>query len=162
MTNLDAQMQQLDGLLQEIENSSDARAKNASRAVVALLLDLHKDGLTRLLDVVDGAADACANDPLLNSLLLLHDLHPTPLLERARSALAKCQGVRAVDVVANEGGLVVVVVVDTVEGVSPGALVSAAEDALVAAVPDAAAVRFTGSAAASAAGLVTLSRKRAS
>lgn len=155
-TDFDLALQRLEGLLAQLEQSSDARAVTASREVVSLLLQLHRVGLETLLGV-DGVADRCARDPLLNSLLLLHDLHPTPLLERARAAVRGKAGVGAVSV---EDG-VVVVVVDNVADKSAGAVVKAVEDALVEAVPDAAAVRFVGSAAASALGLVQLSKKTA-
>ncbi len=156
MSDFDVELQRLEGLLAQVEAGSDVRAAAAARDVVSLLLQLHRGGLQKLL-AVDGVPERCARDPLLNSLLLLHDLHPTPLLDRARAAVRGKAGVGAVSV--DEFG-VVTVVVDNVVGAVAGAVVKVVEDALVEAVPDAAAVRFVGSAAASAAGLVQLSKKK--
>ncbi len=170
VSGLDAQMQRLEGLLAQLASSSDPAARVASRDVVALLLDLHRDGLKRLLDLLDPAQHgksgapidvgaACRRDPLLTSVLLLHGLHPTPLRERATAAVRTLAGVVAVTVDDTADGAVVSVQIELQPPHSPGAQVTAVEEALMAAVPDAAAVRLTGSAAAAAAGLVTLGKR---
>jgi Fe-S cluster biogenesis protein NfuA len=88
-------MQQIEPLIQVIERSSDSSTQTAARALVQTLLDLHADGLTRILDSLDrsgqpgrAALMAFTNDPAIANLLLLHGLHPTDLETRVRQALA--------------------------------------------------------------------------
>lgn len=159
---LDAQMQRLEGLLAQLSTSSDPAAQVASREVVALLLELHRDGLQRLLDVIQNSKGkdvdvgaACMDDPVLSCVLLLHGLHPLPLAMRVHLAVNALPGVVACDL--REG--VVIVRIELVPPHSPGALVKAVEDALVQAAPDAVGVQLVGPAAAAAAGLVTLGKR---
>src|SRR4051794_16219691 len=73
----------------------DARSRETATEVVQALLDLYGEGLSRFVDVVaarddDGAlAAAVCEDELVSHLLLLHGLHPRPLEERVREALAE-------------------------------------------------------------------------
>ncbi|GAA2629897.1 hypothetical protein [Paractinoplanes durhamensis] len=57
--------------------------------LIGLLLGLYGDGLARITAALGPAATAelCA-DPLIASLLLVHDLHPVPLAKRIVAALA--------------------------------------------------------------------------
>ena len=83
------QMQRVEGLLEKIEQSADPALREVVREVVQCLLNLHGVGLATLLEHTARASaagpaliDAFAADPLIASLLLLHDLHP--LDEEAR------------------------------------------------------------------------------
>jgi hypothetical protein len=68
----------------------DAPARTAARELVSAVLELHRAGLTTMLQQMrDGteARDACLADPLVTSLLILHDLHPVPRELRIERAL---------------------------------------------------------------------------
>ena len=86
-------LQRSEGLVQQIEQSSDARLREAAREMVRGLLDLHAAGLAKLLALVGDSPragdvlDRCVEDELVRSLLLLHDLHPAGLEARVRQAL---------------------------------------------------------------------------
>jgi Fe-S cluster biogenesis protein NfuA/nitrite reductase/ring-hydroxylating ferredoxin subunit len=80
----------VEGLLAEAEQRGDAGAIGLAQA----LLELYGEGLERVVDAVaahdDGRmAAALASDELVAHLLLLHGLHPQPLEERVREALAE-------------------------------------------------------------------------
>jgi Fe-S cluster biogenesis protein NfuA/nitrite reductase/ring-hydroxylating ferredoxin subunit len=51
------------------------------------LLDLHGEGLARILAAEPGLRDRVAGDPVVASMLLIHGLHPVPLEERVATAL---------------------------------------------------------------------------
>lgn len=56
--------------------------------LVRVLLELYGGALERVVEVVGGeAAGRMAGDPLLSSLLVLHDLHPDPAMVRIERAL---------------------------------------------------------------------------
>ncbi len=87
-------LERLEALLREAERHADPAAQANLREVVQALLDLHGDGLARLLEHLAeageaGAAvlDACAGDDVVAGLLLLHGLHPLGLEARVRQAL---------------------------------------------------------------------------
>lgn len=81
-------------LLAELEALPDSAARDSATEVVQALLDLYGAGLERIVEVVaqrdedGGLARALADDELAAHLLLLHGLHPVPLEQRVRSALA--------------------------------------------------------------------------
>ena len=87
-------IQQVEQLVQRIEASSDANARAAAREMVRTLLDLHGAGLARVLELLGEAGEsgrsvleACAQDELVRSLLMLHELHPESVETRVRQAL---------------------------------------------------------------------------
>ena len=93
----DAQARELvarvEGLLAEVEALADPAAREKALEVVAALLDLYGEGLGRMVEHVAEAdrgelARVLAGDELVAHLLLLHGLHPVPLDERVRGALA--------------------------------------------------------------------------
>jgi Fe-S cluster biogenesis protein NfuA len=74
--------------VEELLEGLDDRALEAVRA----LLDLYGEGLARFADIVaehdDGTiAAAVAADEAIAQLLLVHGLHPVPLIERVRAGL---------------------------------------------------------------------------
>jgi Fe-S cluster biogenesis protein NfuA len=85
----------VEALLGELEGGPGAVARESALELVSALLDLYGEGLRRLVRVVaerdvDGAVAAeVADDELVSHLLLLHGLHPVPLSERVRGALAE-------------------------------------------------------------------------
>jgi Fe-S cluster biogenesis protein NfuA len=87
------QVARVDGLLEQLEALPDAAARETATEVLQALLDLYSEGLGRIVEIVaerdDGTlAQALAEDELVAQLLLLHGLHPVPLRERVRGALA--------------------------------------------------------------------------
>jgi Fe-S cluster biogenesis protein NfuA len=83
----------VEGLLEEVDALADPAAREKVLEVVAALLDLYGEGLGRVVQRVAEAdqgemARAFAEDELVSHLLLLHGLHPVPLDERVRGALA--------------------------------------------------------------------------
>jgi Fe-S cluster biogenesis protein NfuA/nitrite reductase/ring-hydroxylating ferredoxin subunit len=82
----------METLLEEIEALEDLRARSKIAEVVGLLLDLHGEGLARIMDSVarSGGEDLnarFADDELVSHLLFLHGLHPLDLEARVASAL---------------------------------------------------------------------------
>ena len=74
--------------------SADGSAAAAAEELVRLLLGLYGDGLSHIMDALaaEGAAgeavrDRLLADPLVESLLLLHDLHPLDVDTRIQRAL---------------------------------------------------------------------------
>src|ERR1700730_9228734 len=85
-----ARVEELVGILQ----ASGGRAAPAAEELVRVLLGLYGDGLGHIMAVLQeegeaGAAvlDRLLADPLVESLLLLHDLHPLDVDTRIQRAL---------------------------------------------------------------------------
>lgn len=81
-------LRRMEELVAAVEATADPAAQANLRALLQVVLDLHGRGLARILDLGGpGLTQQCAADPLVSSLLLLHDLHPQDLEARARRAL---------------------------------------------------------------------------
>ena len=76
----------VEALLDEVESLPDGGRTTATELVQALV-ELYGEGLARIMARVNGAGEELLEDELIRHLLLLHDLHPTPLEERVRGAL---------------------------------------------------------------------------
>jgi Fe-S cluster biogenesis protein NfuA/nitrite reductase/ring-hydroxylating ferredoxin subunit len=83
-----AAVERVEALLEGLDALPDPAARETATGLVRALLELYGDGLRRIAGRVgdDALADLAA-DELVGHLLMLHDLHPVPLLERVRSAL---------------------------------------------------------------------------
>ena len=86
------QVARVEALLEEVESLGDASARAKATEMVQALLDLYGEALARVLDHArdEGRAalpEALAGDELVSHLLLLHDLHPLSVEERALAAL---------------------------------------------------------------------------
>lgn len=88
----------IEWLTAELEVLPDARARGLAEELVSAVLELHGEGLERVLELIDdaGAAgepirDALVDDGVVASILLIHDLYPVPLEERVLEALASVQ-----------------------------------------------------------------------
>jgi Fe-S cluster biogenesis protein NfuA len=97
-SGLEQRIQQIDTLVAQIEQSTDAATQNAAREMVRALLDLHAAGLGRMISLLAQAGDvgrevldAWAEDQLVGHLLLLHGLHPESLEERVSGALEEAR-----------------------------------------------------------------------
>jgi hypothetical protein len=83
----------VEGLIHQIEASADAPIKVAARELAGALLELHGEGLERLVELVKNGAslEALTSDELVANLLLLHGLHPEPLENRIEHALSNAR-----------------------------------------------------------------------
>jgi hypothetical protein len=83
----------IEALVRALEASGDEETRARAQELLRQVLDLHQDGLGRLLEVLrglpggEGAADGLGRDPVVSHLLLLHGLHPRPVGERVEAAL---------------------------------------------------------------------------
>ncbi|MCI0460121.1 MAG: NifU family protein [Gemmataceae bacterium] len=87
-------LQRLEILLKAAQELTDAQAKECTRELVQTLLDFHRLGLARVLEIIARAGDPgraiiteLAEDELASTLLLQHDLHPVDVATRVRRAL---------------------------------------------------------------------------
>jgi Fe-S cluster biogenesis protein NfuA/nitrite reductase/ring-hydroxylating ferredoxin subunit len=81
-------------LSDRVEAIADPAAREAAQELVGAVLEMHGAGLARIGEVLDEAGPAgeeakrkLLDDGVVASLLLIHDLYPVPLEERAREAL---------------------------------------------------------------------------
>ena len=85
-----AAVARVDALLGEVEALPDPAARETATALAQALLELHGEGLGRLIGHVSDQAELAAavgDDPVVANMLLLHGLHPVPLEQRVRGAL---------------------------------------------------------------------------
>jgi len=93
MTGVDEAGEQIEALLARLREGGGPAAATAEE-LVGLLVGLYGDGLSRVVAVLHEAGPAgtailgtLADDPLVGSLLLLHDLHPLDVDARIQEAL---------------------------------------------------------------------------
>jgi Fe-S cluster biogenesis protein NfuA len=91
-----SRMQELEGLLQEIESIADPATRAKMGQIIQTLLEFHGAGLKAIFDRMADAGDIgrsaiedLSGDELVGSLLLLYDLHPLDLESRVRLGLDK-------------------------------------------------------------------------
>ncbi|GHO97335.1 hypothetical protein KSF_073830 [Reticulibacter mediterranei] len=83
----------IERLLQQVSLFSDQEMRATTEELIRAILDLHGEGLARILAIIaeaggDGALEPLVSDGLVSSLLLLHGLHPVDPETRIRHALA--------------------------------------------------------------------------
>ncbi len=78
----------------EVDELQDARARELSQELVSAIIALYGDGLGRIMATIADAREAgatildeLAQDGVVASLLLIHDLYPVPLEDRVMEAL---------------------------------------------------------------------------
>lgn len=106
---------QIEELLAQLESSLNARDWSQVQDVVSLVTELYGGGLARVLELIGedvSLRERFADDELVASLLVLHDLHPLGLEDRVRRAL---ESVRPY--LGSHGGDVEVVDIDAEAGV---------------------------------------------
>ena len=86
----------IESLLQQVSLFPDQEMRATTEELIRAILDLHGEGLARILTVIaeaggDGVLEQLVNDGLVSSLLLLHGLHPVDLETRIRHALAELE-----------------------------------------------------------------------
>jgi hypothetical protein len=113
-------MRQLGTLVGELDQVPGSGSKVAARELVQLLMEVHRTGLERIMELVFQAStgasggatiDRLGQDPIVRNLLLLYSLHPEDLetrvlqgLDVARARLRKLDG--RVDLVSFHEGAV--------------------------------------------------------
>jgi Fe-S cluster biogenesis protein NfuA len=90
------QIRQLGKLIAQFDQFPDGPQKAACKELVQLLMDVHGEGLERVMEIVfedehSGAAivDNLARDSVVSSLLVLYSLHPDDLETRVRRAVER-------------------------------------------------------------------------
>jgi hypothetical protein len=122
---VDPGLARVEAAIGEVE--ADPKAMDAVQALV----EMYGEGLARIMARVDGSA--LLDDDLIAHLLLVHDLHPVPLEERVRRALAAaCDD--AVLMSIQDG--VVHVRLPAAGGCAPARLARDVEEAIQEAAPD--------------------------
>jgi hypothetical protein len=72
-------------LLTELSRATDPMLERATREVLSTVLELHRRGLERVLEIAareESVRQALARDGRVSAMLLLHGLHPVSLDER--------------------------------------------------------------------------------
>ena len=89
MTSTEEAGQHIDRLLAQLRDGPDPHAAGAAEDLVRHLVQLYGDGLARIASMLNAdQLTELSTDPLVGSLLLVHDLHPVPAADRIRQALA--------------------------------------------------------------------------
>jgi|GraSoiStandDraft_50_1057286.scaffolds.fasta_scaffold167765_1 Fe-S cluster biogenesis protein NfuA len=97
-SDLQARSAEMREQVRRIETCSDPATRTAALALVRSVMDLHQSALERMLDVIEQTSaepsriiENFVQDPLIHSVLMLHDLHPHDLETRITRALAQLQ-----------------------------------------------------------------------
>ena len=86
-------LHRLQELIRVLDAHPDPSAKETTRELLALVLDLHGIGLAKLMGIVTAAEDGTSilarlvEDKQVEAMLLLHGLHPDDLETRVRRAV---------------------------------------------------------------------------
>src|SRR5438105_12281966 len=84
-------MDRIETLIVDLEGLSPP-AREKARELLAAVLQLHRAGLARMLELAAPRRAELASDPLVSSLLVLHDLHPRGMAERVAGAVDRARG----------------------------------------------------------------------
>ena len=149
-SDLQARSAEMQEQMRRIETCSDPATRNAALALVRSVMDLHQSALERMLDMIEQTSaesarivESFTQDPLIHSVLMLHDLHPHDLETRVTRALAhlqpKLERHKAEAKVTNiaDGMVHVVLDVPPQHSSTAATLKSSIEQALTDAAPDA-------------------------
>jgi hypothetical protein len=84
-SELEQPLAHISTMIGELEQLPDRTARERARTLVQAVLDLHRAGLARILELAGetpALVDAIAADETVSVLLALHELHPRPLVDR--------------------------------------------------------------------------------
>jgi hypothetical protein len=84
-------MDRIEQLVADLE-ALNGPAREKARELLAAVLKLHRAGLARMLEIAAPSQEQLARDPLVSSLLVLHDLHPHGLAQRLAEAVESARG----------------------------------------------------------------------
>lgn len=85
---------ELEAQLRRLETIADPASRSTATDLVAAVLQFHTAALQRMLELIDASEGAAAvlsgfdRDPLIRSMLLVHDLHPDSFTARVNRAVA--------------------------------------------------------------------------
>jgi Fe-S cluster biogenesis protein NfuA len=85
--------ERVEALLAELGSQAGPQVAATAEELVSCLVELYGAGLTEIVKIIGEDAGGqrlmgkLAADPLVESLLLLHDLHPLPVADRVRRAI---------------------------------------------------------------------------
>jgi hypothetical protein len=138
----------VESLVARLEQLADPHAKETAREALAAVLALHRLGLARVLERLPAVQlQALATEPLVSSLLVLHDLHPADRVTRVKQAVEKVRPLLALNgatVTLDDDGTDVHATLSLAKGCGSagGRLRAVLEQALLEAAPDARAIRI--------------------
>ena len=86
-------LERVEQLTAAIDAAADPFVRGTVDELVTAILELYGEGLTRIVEMVSEQGDESllrllAGDPVIGSLMLIHDLYPVPLETRVQAALA--------------------------------------------------------------------------
>ena len=148
--------ERIEALLAELGSRAGPAAAATAEELVSCLVELYGTGLAEIVQIIgqDPAGQQLmarlAADPLVESLLLLHDLHPLPVADRVRRAidavmpqLGPHAGVAEFAGLDETGGVRIrLELTDHGRQAHAGAVQEALEQAVADAAPEASGVRF--------------------
>jgi Fe-S cluster biogenesis protein NfuA len=130
-------------MLGKLEAHPDPSVRETVRDLVRELLDFHRAGLARMLEI-SGNGATIAGDPKIEPLLFLHGLHPEDMTVRVERALEKVRPYLfshggSVELLGIEEGRVRLRLQGSCDGCPSSAqtLRTSIEEAILAAAPDA-------------------------
>lgn len=152
--DLGQHLARIEVLVQELEEMASAQASGAAQELVRTLLHMHRQGISRLLELLkdvsgrQGLVACCERDAFLSGLLLLHGLHPLDVETRVRRALERIRpglgDIGAdIELVSVKGGIVRLKLVEGGLPV-PRVLRTVLEEILAEAAPDAERIEWEG------------------
>ncbi len=167
---LQQKVQQIGGLVAQIEAVSDPALRSAAQQLMETLMELHGAALDRSLEIIVGNGevgariiDEMARDPLVGSVLVLHGLHPDDLETRITKSVERLQAKlrregSQVELLAIEEGSVSLRVTPPEHSCASTSktLKSSVEDAIYSAAPDIASLVIEGLAGKPASGFVAV------
>jgi Fe-S cluster biogenesis protein NfuA len=80
-------------LIEQMKTAADPETRAAALELVQTMMEFHNVGMDRMMEIIAGNSaaatimDSFAQDPVVSSMLLLHDLHPVDLETRVAVAL---------------------------------------------------------------------------
>jgi len=165
------QVRRLGELVSSFDQMPDCPQKTAGRELLQLLMEVHGQGLERILEILfespetgNALIDALAKDEVAGSLLLLYSLHPDGLETRVHEAVDRLRprlrkSVCSIELLGVDEGAVRVRLATTGHtcGSSSKELRSTVEEALYEAAPDLVSLEITGPDEPTSQGFVALS-----
>jgi hypothetical protein len=85
MTTIAERVARIEALIRTLEQAPEP-ARSTARELVAAVLEMHREALSRIVPRLDSAA---LDDDLVSSVLVLHELHPASIPARVTKALGR-------------------------------------------------------------------------
>ncbi len=106
MANInESRIRRIETLVGKVESIADPADRKDARELMALILELHGAGIERMFELLSESGiagetliNSLASDPLVSSILILHNLHPEDLATRVRSAVQRVRGLELIDI----------------------------------------------------------------